>query len=231
MWNTNIFVMGLLGTLILSFGIYSTIKVSSLKSFSFKGTTRKLFIALGIALSYVIAVYVAVSKTTAKAFVNPATVLMASIQGGSYNELLPNIAGEFTGAIIGVVLALLLFRAAKVEKVKYEFTQMKFTVNFHNEMMGSIIFLTGVIVSISSIDYQFSGVIIGLSAFIAMLIFGHKFVLLLNPATGLAITLGQLIENKFVGAKAAFINYAIAIFANLAVAASIGGIAYSLRNY
>ncbi len=230
MWNTSTFVMELLGTLILSFGIYSTIKVSSLKSFSFKGTTRNIFIALGIALSYVIAVYVAANKT-GKGFVNPATALMASIRGSDYSSLLPAIAGEFAGAFIGVILALLLFRAAKVEKVKYEFTQMKFTVNFHSEMLGSIIFLTGVVASISSTEAQsFSGVIVGLSAFAAMLIFGHKFVLLLNPATGLAITLGQLIENKFVGAKAAFINYAIAIFANLAVAASIGGIAYSLKN-
>jgi len=228
MWNTNIFLTELFGTLVLLFGVMGTTYATKLKSFKWTGFTKHLFVAVGVGMSLAIAVFVGEIEG-GNGWVNPAVAVMAAIGKDNYSNLLPALTGEFLGGIVGMLIPLVLIKITSDVTFKEDevegFTIKKLVAG---EFLGSILFLAGVAVAVfgGSTFKANSGFIVGMAVMIAIAVFGSGNVLLLNPAAGLAMTLAVLIDNKGKGLKM-FASLSISTLANLTIAATIGGIMFA----
>lgn len=223
----------LLGSFVLVFGVLATIKASSAKTFNLTGTAKNVFVALGVALSLMAAVYVSGLHPTqgfvgkAHGWANPAVALMASIGTNNYDHILPAIAGELIGGLVALAIYLGAEMLMGCEKPTQNVATFAAKESFFGEVSGSIIFLGGVAIAVfCGLDYSLSGMVVGLSIFASLILVGWRFALLLNPMVGLVLHVKTIAQKQFQVADLK--NYGVSLVANLSVAAAIGAVYYGL---
>lgn len=245
MWNNYTFIAELVGTFVLAFGVSGILLATRLKSFTLKGTAAHIFTAAGIALSLLAAVAVGgvfadAGKATWAAhthgWVNPAVAIMALVGNAGdsavANDVLPGIVGEIIGAIVAVGLVCLASKLVNEPKVVSIEAKFEVKNSIIGEVLGSALFLGGVAVAVfyggQHGSYVLAGLIVSVSILAAILGFGHKFALLLNPAVAIAMFISDTVASKAKNIKFNAANMGMSMATNLAVAASIGGVVYGL---
>lgn len=161
------------------FGVLATIKASSAKTFSLQGAAKNIFVAAGVALSLMAAVYVAELNFGKFAghtygYANPAVALMHAISSNDFHHFLPAIVGEFIGGIVAVLVAFGGNKLMGCEKPAQSVVEFKAKESFFGEIPGAIIFLGGVAIATSTgaLNANLSGIIVGLSIFAALILVG-----------------------------------------------------------
>ena len=181
-------------------------------------------------------VSLSVKNTNGHGFVNPAVAIMAAIGKSEGSIILPSLVGELVGAILGVILAYVLLNMTTGKEESKTFASElspfvqpeKATKILFGEFFAATIFLGGIAASaVFTNSNSIAALTVGLSLIVALLIFDNDFVLLLNPAIGLAFNLVSLkfLWRQRIDVKNMFLNYSLALSANLSVA-SIIGLAY-----
>lgn len=243
MWNNYTFIAEMLGTFVLALGVSGVLLATRLKTFGLKGTSAHIFTAMGIALSLFAAVAVggvlvnnahtANFKGHVHGWVNPAVAIMALVGdfGGNKNEVLPAITGEILGALVGVMLVCVASKLVKEPKVVEIEAKYNVTNSIVGEILGSALFLGGVAVAVfygGAGSFIEASLIVAVSIAAAILGFGHKFALSLNPAMAIAMFISDTVASKGKNWKFNLANNSISMATNLVVSAVIGGVAYGL---
>ena len=241
MWNTTLFLAELLGTFVLVFGVVATLHATSKTKFS--GMKLRLVQGVGISLSLTLGVYAAIALGKmgnygkAPGFVNPAVALMHAIGNNNYDLLLSSITGEIIGAILGgVSMFFILCITSTAEqkngvrsifKVEDENVTLKSTgKNVIGEIASSAIFLGGVAATaVFGSAGNIGPLMVGISLFLAIIILGHRFGQLFNPAAGLAMGIMAIAVGKS-KIKVVVANYVAQLIGITAIAAAIGGTYY-----
>lgn len=238
MWNNYSFVSELLGTLVLALGVSGILLATRLKAFGLKGTSAHIFTAMGIALSLFAAVMVAgmapaaawIGKT--HGFANPAVALMHAIGNNNFNFILPSVAGEILGAMVGVMLVCVASKLVGEPKVVEIEAKYNVKNSIVGEVLGSALFIGGVAVAVFYNNYAgnvgIAALVVSVSIAAAILGFGHKFALSLNPAMAIAMFISDTVASKGKNWKFNLANNSISMATNLVVSAAIGGVAYGL---
>lgn len=236
MWNNYTLVAEMLGAFVLVFGVLATIKTANAKTFNLTGVAKNLFVALGVAISLMLAVYLGEMKFTqgfsrkTQGWINPAVALMVSTAAKDFDYFFPAIVGELIGGFAAILIGWMIFSVTKVEQNPVVLpAKIEIKKSLLGEIAGSSIFLGGIaIAAISGAlgSANFSGLIVGFSVFVALATFGNNFALLLNPMVGISLMIGDAF-NKGVN-KVYAANFALSLVANLSVAAVIGGVYYGL---
>lgn len=220
----------LLGSFVLVFGVLATIKASSAKTFNLTGTAKNVFVALGVALSLMAAVYVAETSffgTNARGYVNPAVALMDAIGHNEWKFFAPALVGEIIGGLVALLVVLVADKIMRCEKPSQNVATFAAKESFFGEVAGSIIFIGGVAIAVfANINGNFSGLIVGLSIFASLILVGWRFALLLNPMVGLVLIVKTAVQKQFQIADLK--NYGVSLVGNLSVAAAIGAVYYGL---
>ena len=244
MWNTTIYLSELIGTFVLLFGVVATVHASSKTKLS--GIKLRLVQGLGIGFSLAFAVYTALAfakagNTIGTGFVNPAVALLEAIGNDNYDLLLSSITGEIVGAIAGtlVMFGILYITSAKDERVDlisiFKVEDKKITiegagVNVLGEIASSAIFLGGVAATaVFGVAGPIAPLMVGMSNMIAIVILGHKFGQLFNPAAGLAMSMCAIAIGRS-KIKVVLHGYLSQLVGITLIAAAIGGTYYGFAN-
>ena len=227
MWNNYSFVSEILGTFILVFGVIASNKTKA--KLGLKGYIGGVFTAVTVGIALMLAVYTAEInfggfKGNSHGFVNPAVALMHAIGNANYDFLLPSVAGELVGGFAAVILGFVITIAKigpKAQLVSKDTIDIK--SSDIREIVGSTIFLGGVAIAVfSGIPAAATGLIVGLSAILALITVGNSKGALLNPAVGMSLLLESLLETRKV-TIAQLVGYATPLTVNISIAAAIGG--------
>ncbi|NQZ29133.1 MAG: aquaporin [Mycoplasmatales bacterium] len=241
MWNSAVFVAELLGTLFLVLGALSVVMTS--KSSAMKDLKGKsIFIAAGIGLALMLAIYVTLgyekavfgADKNATGWVNPAATLAVCLATNSWNLALSGLAGQLTGALVGGIVFVII--AFMVKDLKTVITETLAFPEGENdilsmgtmEFVGSSLFVGGIATVASfGVAANLTPAIVGLFITLVLLTIGSKYALVLNPAAFLMPMIVGLVLSRPSNGKAVAINVTVGITACLAAAAMVGGIAYT----
>ena len=223
MWNNYSFVSEILGTFILVFGVIASNKTKD--KLGLKGYVGGVFTAVTVGIALMLAVYTAEInfngfKGNTHGFVNPAVALMHAIGNSNYDYLLPSVAGEIVGgfAAVGLVYMITL---PKVQPIAQDVIDVKGSEI--REIIGSTIFLGGVAIAVfSGIPAALTGIVVGISATLALITVGNSKGALLNPAVGVSLLFQSLLETRNI-TVAQQVGYMVPLKVNVAIAAAIGG--------
>ncbi|NQZ66058.1 MAG: aquaporin [Mycoplasmatales bacterium] len=233
MWNTELFIAEMIGTLILAFGISGVLYFTKSKSYTLTGFSSSIFKAFAIGGTLMIAVYTAanlerIQINTAHGYVNPAAALMDAIGKSDYSLVLSAISGELIGAILGfTIIKILVFLSTndkeifKINLSKNEKLDWKGSI--FGEILGTIIFFSSIAIAVFG-GTSIPGIVVGLGLIVTLVIFGDRFALMLNPAIGFT----AFLESFFIKIKNISTNEIgntlMKISTDMAMASSIGAV-------